>query len=111
MAAIALNSYKTVRAQVTTGITTVYTAPTGVASIILFAQVANTSSGITTLTAYHGRGGNPIELISEFEIPNNDTLNLLDDGRLVLESGDTFELIGSSENTMKAVISILESAK
>ena len=110
MAAIALNTYKTVRAEVTTGITTVYTSPTGVASIVLFAQVANVSSGIVTLTAYHGRGGNPVELFNEFEIPANDALNLVD-GRLVLQSGDTLELEGSSTGTMKAVVSVLESAK
>lgn len=110
MAAIALNTYKTVRADVTTGITTVYTAPIGVASIILYAQVANVSAGIVTLTAYHARGGNPVELFNEFEIPANDALNLVD-GRLVLESGDTLELEGSSVGTMKAVVSVLESAK
>ena len=112
MAAIALNTYKTIRTNVTTGITTVYTTPTGVASIILFAQVSNVSSGITTLTAYHGRGGNPVELFNEFEIPQNDALSIVDgSGRLVLESGDTLELEGSSNGTMKAVVSILESAK
>lgn len=110
MAAIALNTYKTVRADVTTGITTIYTAPTGVASIVLYAQVANVSAGIVTLTAYHGRGGNPVELFNEFEIPANDALNLID-GRLVLESGDTLELEGSSNSTMRAVVSVLESAK
>jgi hypothetical protein len=110
MPAIALNTYKTVRSDVTTGITTVYTAPTGVSSIILYSQVANVSAGIVTLTAYHGRGGNPVELFNDFEIPANDSLNLVD-GRLVLEGGDTFELEGSSNGTMRAVLSILESAK
>ena len=110
MAAIALNTYKTVRSDVTSGVTTVYTAPTGVASIVLFAQVANISAGIVTLTAYHGRGGNLVELFNQFEIPANDALNLVD-GRLVLQSGDTLELEGSSDSTMKAVISVLESAK
>lgn len=110
MAAIALNTYKTVRADVTTGITTVYTAPTGVASIILYAQVSNVSAGIVTLTAYHGRGGNPVELFYNFEIPENDALKLIDD-RLVLESGDTFELQGSSDGTMRVIVSVLESAK
>lgn len=110
MPAIALNTYKTVRSDVTTGITTVYTAPAGVASIILYSQVANVSAGIVTLTAYHGRGGNSVELFNDFEIPANDSLNLVD-GKLVLESGDTFELEGSSNSTMRAVLSILETAK
>ena len=112
MAAIALNTYKTIRTNVTTGITTVYTTPTGVASIILFAQVSNVATGPVNLTAYHGRGGNPVELFNNFEIPENDALNIVDgSGRLVLESGDTLELQGSSNGTMKAVVSILESAK
>lgn len=110
MPVIALNTYKTVRSEVTTGITTVYTAPAGVASIILYSQAANVSAGVATLTAYHGRGGNSMELFNDFEIPKNDVLNLVD-GRLVLESGDTLELEGSSNGTMKVVLSILESAK
>lgn len=110
MAAIALNTYKTVRANVTSSKSTIYTAPNGVASIILHAQVANVSAGITTLTAYHGRGGTSVELFKDFEIPVNDVLNLFE-GRLVLESGDTLELQGTASGTMKAVISILESAK
>ena len=36
--ALALNTYKTFRNDVTTGITTIYTAPNGVASIHLFSE-------------------------------------------------------------------------
>ena len=110
MAAIPLNSFKTIRSDVTTGITTMYTAPTGVASIILLAQVTNISTGIVTVTAYHGRSGNSVEIVKDFEIPGNDVLNLLD-GRLALETGDTFEVVGSSNTDMKAILSILETAK
>lgn len=110
MAAIALNTYKTVRSEVTTGITTIYTAPNGVSSIILYAQVANTSSGIVTVTAYHGRAGNPFEIVKNARIPATDVLNVVN-GSFVLETGDTFEFQGSSNGTMKAIISILETAK
>jgi hypothetical protein len=111
MAAIALNTYKTIRSDIPVGITTVYTAPIGVSSIILFSRVANVSSGITTITVYHGRGGNPVELLNQFEIPPNDALSVFADERLVLESGDTLEMEGFSNGTMKTVISVLESAK
>lgn len=110
MAAIPLNSFKTIRADVTTGITTMYTAPTGVASVVILAQITNVSSGIVTVTSYHGRDGTSVEIVKDFEIPENDVLNLLD-GRLALETGDTVEVQGSSNSTMKAILSILETAK
>ena len=110
MAALPLNSFKTKRLDVTTGITTMYTAPTGVESIVLLAQVTNVTAGIVTVTAYHGRSGTSVEIVKDFEIPANDVLNLLD-GRLALETGDTFEVQGSSSSTMKAIVSILETAK
>lgn len=110
MAAIALNTYKTVRSEVTTGITTVYTAPNGVSSIILYAQVANTSSGIATVTAYHNRDNIRFEIVKNSRIPTTDVLNVIT-GSFVLETGDTLELQGSSNGTMKAIVSVLETAK
>jgi hypothetical protein len=110
MAAIALNSYKTVRALVTTGITTVYTAPNGVASIHLFSSVTNVSSGIATVTVYHSRNGDSYELIKNAKIPATDALNPIG-GSLVLEVGDTIEISGSQNSAMKFTLSMLESAK
>lgn len=108
--ALALNTYKTVRAEVTTGITTVYTVPNGVSSIHLFSVVSNTSSGIATVTVYHNRSGTSYELIKNFKIPPTDALNPIN-GSLVLEVGDKVEIQGSSNSTMKFTLSILESAK
>jgi len=111
--ALALNTYKTVSIAVTTGITTVYTAPSGVASIHLFSVVSNISSGISTVTVYFtkaGAGGTQYELIKEAKIPATDALNPIS-GSLVLETGDKIEIQGSSDSTMKYTLSILESAK
>lgn len=108
--ALALNTYKTVRAEVTTGITTVYTVPNGVSSIHLFSVVSNVSSGIATVTVYHNRAGNSYELIKNARIPTTDALNPIS-GSLVLEVGDKIEIQGSSNSTMKFTLSILESAK
>ena len=110
MAALALNTYKTFRAEVTTGITTVYTVPNGVSSIHLFSVVSNVSSGIATVTVYHNRSGSSYELIKNAKIPTTDALNPVS-GSLVLEVGDKLEVTGSADNAMKFVVSILESAK
>jgi len=110
MAALALNSYKTLRAEVTTGITTVYTVPNGVSAIHLFSAVANISSGISTVTVYHNRNNDRYELVKNSRIPATDVLNPIG-GSLVLEVGDKIEVQGVSNNTLKFTISILESAK
>jgi len=110
MAALALNTYKTVRSLVTTGITTAYVVPNGVSSIHLYSVVSNVSTGIATVTVSHNRGGVSYELIKDARIPATDALNPVT-GSLVLEVGDRIEIQGSANNTMKFVMSILESAK
>ena len=108
--ALSLNTYKTIRSDVTTGITTVYTAPNGVASIHLFSVVSNISAGIATITVYHDRSGDSYELIKNAKIPATDALNPIS-GSLVLEVGDKILVEGTANNVMKFTLSILESAK
>ena len=108
--ALSLNTYKTVRSNVTAGITTVYTTPNGVSSIHLFSVASNISAGITTISVYHDRGGDSYELIKNAKIPANDALNPID-GSLVLEVGDKILVQGTENNVMKFTLSILESAK
>ena len=114
MAALALNTYKTFRKEVTTGITTVYTAPSGVSSIHLFSVVSNTSAGIATVTVLHyratGEDPGPYELIQDAKIPATDALNPIG-GSLVLEVGDQIQVQGTANSVMKFTLSILESAK
>lgn len=110
MAALALNTYKTYREEVTTGITTVYTVPSGVSAIHLFSVVSNVSSGIATVTVLHNRSGNSFELIKNAKIPATDALNPIA-GSLVLEVGDKIEIQGTENSAMKFTLSILESAK
>lgn len=108
--ALALNTYKTFRNNVTTGITTIYTAPNGVASIHLFSVISNISAGIVTATVFHNRSDSRFELIKDVKIPANDALNPIE-GSLVLEVGDKIEVQGSENSKMKYTLSILESAK
>jgi hypothetical protein len=93
MAQQPLNTYKTVTGIVsTTENTEIYTTRTGYTSIVLYAQVANTGTGIGTVTFSHKRTNRSQsgvttdfnELIQGGLVPPNDALVLLE-GRLVLE--------------------------
>lgn len=118
MAAVALNTFKTIRHLLTTNSVGIYTSPIGVASIILYAQAVHVapddSPRLVTFT--HSRPLDPDDGIVDFEIIKqgpvipNDALNLLS-GRLVLETGDELKLSGNTSGDVKVVISILETAK
>ena len=123
MAQQPLNTYKTVTGIVsTTSNTTIYSTRTGYTSIVLYAQVANTGSGIGTVTFSHKRVNrsqsgvttDTTELISGGLVPPNDALVLLD-GRLVLErtalKTDSIVMSGigtTSPVPLKYTVSILE---
>jgi hypothetical protein len=91
MAVAPVNKFLTIAVPVAPGEQTVYSTPTGVSSIVLYAQVANV--GVNTypaITFTHRRKTNKtgnirnIRVIKESEIPPNDSLIIVD-GRLVLE--------------------------
>ena len=123
MAQQPLNTYKTVTGIVsTTENTVIYSTRTGYTSIVLYAQVSNTGSGIGTVTFSHKRTNKSQagistehnELIKGGLIPPNDALVLLE-GRLVLErtalKTDAIVMSGistSTPNHLKYTVSILE---
>lgn len=123
MAQQPLNTYKTVTGIVsTTENTEIYTTRTGYTSIVLYAQVANTGTGIGTVTFAHKRTNRSQsgvstefnELIQGGLVPQNDALILLE-GRLVLErtalKTDAIVMSGistSDPNHLKYTVSILE---
>jgi hypothetical protein len=95
MAVAPLNKFITIAVPVAPGEQTLYTAPTGVSAIVLYAQVSNVGIGNTypTVTFTHRRKstsqrtfGNTRNnrIIKDAEIPPNDAIVLID-GRLVLE--------------------------
>ena len=94
MAVAPLNKFLTVAVPVAPGEQTIYTTPTGVSAIVLYAQCANVGIGtFPTITFTHRRKstsartvGNTrnIRVIKDIEIPPNDSLVIID-GRLVLE--------------------------
>jgi hypothetical protein len=127
MALIPLNTFKTKTAKVSDGVystSTVYTAPAGVTSIVLMAQVANIGTQTETVSFLHhrnrrvlpdaqGNGEQPANtdtyLIKEYPIPPQDAGNPLS-GKLIIETLDSIRCFGSNTTTLQLTLSILETA-
>ena len=111
MAQLALNVFKTKTLEVTTSEQTVYTAPVGYTSIILYSHVSNVGSSSATFTISHYRSSSSTqtEIIKDGTVPINDAYVPLQ-GRLVLETNDAIRIEGSDNNTLKVILSILETA-
>ena len=116
MAAVALNTFKTVRHSVTSSNVGIYTAPIGVASIILYAQATHVANDdqVYFISLSHARPNDAPDvdfaIIKDGPVIPNDALNLLT-GRSVLETGDELKVSGNTTGDVKVVVSILETAK
>jgi hypothetical protein len=109
MAALPLNVFKTITAVVTTNPETPYTCPLGFRAVFLMGQVTNIGSENHSVTFTHTRGETDTEIVYNYIIPPNDTLNLLT-GKLVLETSDSVKISGSSSEDLKFLASILETS-
>ena len=137
MALIPLNTFKTKTTKLTsataytsyeTGMSTstVYTAPIGVTSIILMAQVANISTQTQYCNFIHHRnrpilrdsqgageqaGNTDSYLVKNFAIPAGDSAAVLT-GKLIIEQLDSIRAYNDSGNTtsLQLVLSVLETA-
>jgi len=113
MAAIPLNKFRTITHTLTTSSVGIYTCPPGVASLIVFGNVANVGSGtsVVSFTALHSRSSVDTPIIEKGRIPNQDSMSFIE-GRLVLETGDILKVKSEDKDgTSKIIISILENAK
>ena len=96
MAVAPVNKFLTVAVPVAPGTQKLYEVPTGVSSILLFAQVSNVGIAATypTVTLWHRRtsrstnNSRDIRIIKDVQVPPNDAVVLVD-GRLVLEKDAT----------------------
>ena len=111
MAGLPLNTFKNVPQVVTTNLVSVYTAPLGVTSIVLMAQVANIISIQATCSLIHFSYRTNIStyIVKDMIVPPNDARVLLG-GKLVLETGDQIKIQGSANNALQFIASILETA-
>ena len=107
--AVALNTFKTVTEAVTDTSTVVYTAPVGVSSIVLMAQIANITETSGEVTFIYDDDSSLTELIKDYSIPGRDAASALT-GKLVLESGHKIRVFANENDKFKLTLSILESA-
>ena len=115
MAIAPLNKFITIAVPVAPGEQTIYTAPTGVSSIVLYASVSNVGvNTYPTVTFTHKRkstasktAGNTrnIRVIKNGEIPPQDALVIID-GRLVLERSALIQDSVVIEGVQDGVVSI-----
>lgn len=125
MALIPLNKFVTKTTLLGSNTTsTVYTAPIGVTSIVLMAQISN----ITTTTQYvsfkhhrnrpiladaQGNGAQPGNtdsyLVRDFAIPEGDAASILT-GKLIVESLDSIRASATTTGTLQLILSVLETA-
>jgi hypothetical protein len=111
MAGLPLNTFKNVPHAVTTALVSVYTAPLGVTSIVLMAQVSNIIALQATCSFIHYsyRTGISTYIVKDMIVPPNDARVLLG-GKLVLETGDQIKVQGSVNSALQFISSILETA-
>lgn len=118
MAVAPLNKFLTIAVPVAPGQQLLYTTPTGVSSIVLYAQVSNVGIGDTfpTVTFTHRRKstssrtfGNVRDhrIVKNIEIPPNDAVILVD-GRLVLERNAIINDSILIEGTQSGIVSITD---
>lgn len=116
MAAVALNKFITVRKKATRDIVGIYTCPIGVAAIVTLCNVTNVSSGVAastySITAMHSRPNQGDYKFANNEvIPVDDSMNLIPDGRLALETNDVLKFQSNGNEQLDIILSILETAK
>lgn len=118
MAAIALNKFRTIRVGITTNNVGIYTCPIGVSSIVILSKVANISTGAATsaysVTATHSRPNespNDYIFANDVLVPPNDSLNLVADGRMALETNDIIKIKSNGNGVLNLILSVLETAK
>lgn len=109
MAQLALNNFKTVTVGIATTVQTVYTAPTGYTSVILYAHITNVADASSSFTISHKRDNVTTEIIKDREVPPSDAFSPLD-GKLVLETNDSLTISGNENDKLKLIVSLLETS-
>lgn len=111
MAGLPLNTFKNIPLPVTTTLQTVYTAPLGITSIVLMAQVSNVVSEEATVSFIHYsfRTATTTFIVKDIAVPPNDARTLLG-GKLVLETGDQIKVQASENGALQFIASVLETA-
>ena len=104
-----LNTFISRPFNITTSEQVVYTAPTGISSIVLSAQASNTTTSPVTVSFNFIKNDLSYSLLKEFIILPNDSADLIN-GKLIVEQGCSLKIIAGSPNSIDLVLSILETS-
>ena len=104
-----VNIFKTITHTIGVNTVGIYTAPVAYTGVILLAQVANTSNTTKPISFGYRRNGEDTPIVRDLPVPGNDTVNLLS-GKLVVETGNTLTIVGSTATDLKYLSSILETS-
>lgn len=89
----------------------VYQVPNGITTIVLMAQIANTtddSAHTVTLSHYNITNDVETEAVRNFLIEPNDAAGVVT-GKMIVEQGNQIRASASINNKMKLILSYLES--
>lgn len=106
-----LNTFKNIPLPIPTTLTSVYTAPLGITTIVLMAQASNVISTPATVSFLHYKFATATTtyIVKDMIVPPNDARILLG-GKLVLETRDQILVQASANNALQFLASILETA-
>lgn len=105
--ALPLNHYETITGISSTSPEIIYTAPVGYTGVVLLGQVANTGNNTEEVLFSYVNGTGSNEILPNAPVSSKDAIKLFS-GKLIVKSGDSLELSGSSATNLKYTISILE---
>jgi hypothetical protein len=106
-----LNFFKRVSQPITTTPTPVYSTPYNVAGIVITALATNLTNQNQTVTVSISTAGianSNFVYASNFIVPPNDTANLVNYNKLVLNTDDTFIISATNSNALNITMSVLE---
>lgn len=102
-----LNVYDTITGITSTSPEIVYTAPVGYTGFILLGQVANNSTETHSVTFSYMKSSLTNEIVPSSPVAGKDVIKLFS-GKLIVLSGDSLELSGTSGTDLKYTFSVLE---
>lgn len=108
---MAENIFKSVNAVITTVNEVIYTAPVGITTIVINAQVANTSSDKARISFSYVLQATNTErnIIKNFLVDGNKSYGLTL-GRLVVNPGDSLKVQSDTDAPLRLSLSILETS-
>ena len=91
--------------------TTVYNPTTsGIQSTIIGLNMANTSAFSITASVTLTSGATTVYLVKDAEIPKSNSLNIVSEGKIVVEANDVIQVVSSTASSVDVLVSVVEVA-